>query len=147
MDLPYLGTFWRRVASAFAGPVDASGQTGDGSVYQFVDAPPKSLALVLLLDKDAAGIETFLATSQRQLARFERVVYLVSTTDLRPFTRRGALVEVFPDRAALALSTPAQSTRTYLRSRYEFLLQKWRPDWVLSYGTDIDNYLSTPHDE
>ncbi len=147
MVLAAFRALWRRATGASELSDQALPQDTEGSVYQFIDAPPRSLALVALLDKDGAQIEVFLTRAAAQMARFDRVVYLVNTSDLRPFTRRGAIVEVLVDRQSLALTHESRSPATYLRFRYGFVLQKWRPDWVLSYGTDIDKYLATTHGE
>ena len=109
------------------------------SLYQYPDRSPQRRALILLLGLEQRAVDQFVAEAHQPLGRrFERMIFLVTASDFREFRARGLVVEHFPSRRP-------EDTRDwgrYLRKRYQIVIAKWSPDWVLSYGEDFATYLT-----
>ncbi|MBJ3777354.1 hypothetical protein [Acuticoccus mangrovi] len=115
---------------------------GPSELYLFAEAPPASLALVLLLERSARATEDFLTAAPGQFARFDRVVFVVSDPDLSPFVRRDLTVEVLPPATRRPLAAPAAETAAFVRRRFALIREKWQPNWVLTYGIGFDAYVA-----
>ncbi|WP_138468869.1 hypothetical protein [Poseidonocella sp. HB161398] len=111
------------------------------SLFQFPGTTGQGTALVLLLERDRAGLDRFLDASARPFRRFRRMVFVTTDSDLRPFHDRGLTAELFPSFEDIAASPVRGPWLSYLARRRKILLAKWQPRWQLAYGIDWPAYL------
>lgn len=109
-------------------------------IYQFPEDRPKSTALVLLIGMDQASVDALVADAGKLSRKFERIVYVVTCSEFQAFRQRNLVVEHLPEPQAARLGS-ARPWRQYLRRRWDIMLAKWQPDWILSYGQTFDAYL------
>lgn len=109
-------------------------------LYQYPDRPMQRTALILLLGVEQAEVDRFVGEGHERLGRkFDRMVFVVTASDFREFRARGLVVEHFPARRPPGTE---RDWARYLGRRYEIVIAKWSPDWVLSYGLDLATYLT-----
>lgn len=110
-------------------------------IYQFPEDRPKSTALVLLIGMDQTSVDALVADFGKLSRKFGKVIYVVTCSDFSAFRQRNLTVEHLPEPLAARLGS-ARPWRQYLRRRWDIILAKWQPDWILSYGQAFDAYLA-----
>lgn len=113
------------------------------SLYQYPDSPLQRTALVLLLEVDQAGVNRFVEEVKARLGRkFDRFIVVLTASDFSACRRQGLVVEHFPAARSARALLPHHDWRRYLAQRYEIVIAKWSPDWILSYGEELSTYLN-----
>ncbi|MEO5615500.1 MAG: hypothetical protein ABIR04_11360 [Cypionkella sp.] len=98
--------------------------------------------LVTLLEVDEADHPAILEHLHSRLHNRHKLVFLLSTDNFAPFLRYAAAFETFPSSDQQARHRRLIDWPGYLTEKWELLLLKWRPENVLSYGTNPDRFLA-----
>lgn len=102
----------------------------------------ETLVLVTLIGLDAAKSGRMIDTLGSRLAHFDRVVFVLTSHDLVEATRHGAVVEQLPGGLETATASHAE-TRYYVQARYDQMVRKWHPDYILHYGATVQAYCDS----
>lgn len=108
----------------------------------FDGVQPGRTALVSMLEVEPSLVGSIVATTKRRLVRFDRIVYLTSHDDFRPFRAAKVPFEYWPPVAELWSRAGDLPWPAYLQAKRALLLSKWRPGLQITYGLDVETYLS-----
>ncbi len=103
---------------------------------------PRDRAMFVLMLDVASG--EALPAVKKLMARFprHRVVFVHTKLDFRPFIEAHAIFERLPSLDEIARFADLLDWPTYLADRQALLFAKWRPDRVIRYGPDLEEYAA-----
>jgi hypothetical protein len=101
-----------------------------------VPAAPEAAFFVSVFGLSTAALEEVLEAVIRE-GRGSPVspVFLTDSLDFEPFSARGLRFEYLPDGGRRQRFAPDLDWRAYERRRYRLLVEKWRPQSLISFGT------------
>ncbi|MEL6227641.1 MAG: hypothetical protein AAFR01_11590, partial [Pseudomonadota bacterium] len=121
--------FFREFIGRWLAPGEATNETEISPLWQRGPERAGRGALILLLERSQESVENFLDTAQGKLTRFDPGVFVTTASDLRPFHRRGLIVERMPSLAEISSRDMRVQWSPYLNRRIALLRAKWRPRW------------------
>lgn len=114
-----------------------------GGVYIFKSKEEASAIIITALGVDSNLLEEIIVRTKRKLSRkVDCLIYLTDSPDFAIFRRHGVIFEYLPSSTKQRLHATDMPWQAYLQERWGLLLAKWRPRYVLTYGTSIDSFLA-----
>lgn len=101
--------------------------------------PDERSLLVLMLEIETDNVLPAVQTLIDRFPRF-RVVFLHTMMDFRPFLDAHAVFERLPALNDIAQFPDLLNWPAFLADRQALLLAKWRPERVIRYGIDLEEY-------
>jgi hypothetical protein len=99
------------------------------------DAPRAVIFVSVLGLSSAALAEVLEAVIREGRGSPVRPVFLTDSLDFEPFGRQGLRFEYLPDGGHRQQFAPDLDWRAYERRRYRLLVEKWRPQSLIWFGT------------
>ncbi len=97
---------------------------------------PRAVIFVSVFGLSAAALEEVLETVLREgQDSLVSLVFLTDSLDFEPFGRRRLQFEYLPDGGRRQRFAPDLDWRAYERRRFRLLVEKWRPQSLISFGT------------
>ncbi len=97
---------------------------------------PEAVIFVSVFGLSAAALEEVLEAVIREGGGSPvSPVFLTDALDFEPFSARGLRFEYLPDGGRRQRFAPDLDWRAYERRRYRLLVEKWRPQSLISFGT------------
>ena len=113
----------------------ASGVPAAAEAAPASDAP-RTVIFVSVFGLSAAALEEVLETVLREgQDSLVSLVFLTDSLDFEPFGRRRLQFEYLPDGGRRQRFAPDLDWRAYERRRFRLLVEKWRPQSLISFGT------------
>lgn len=141
-----MGAFRRRVrARKSEGTVPIFSKAGaEDAIGPETNQPESSsrpVLLIALLDVPEAEHGKILDHLLGQFAASHKLVFLLSTDVFTPFLRHQLAIETFPSHHQQFVHRALMDWPSYLAEKWQLLLLKWRPETILSYGTNPDRFI------
>jgi hypothetical protein len=97
---------------------------------------PRAVIFVTVFGLSTAALEEVLEVVKREGGDAPvSPVFLTDSLDFRPFRARRLRFEYLPDGGRRQRFAPDLDWRAYDRRRYRLLVEKWRPQSLISFGT------------
>ncbi len=101
--------------------------------------PQDRSIFVLMLDIETSDTLPAVQNLMEKFAQ-HRVVFVHTMLDFRPFMEAHAIFERLPSLDEIAQFRTLLDWPAYLADRQALLFAKWKPDRVIRYGIDLDEY-------
>lgn len=113
-------------------------QSEQGGTIAILDDKDRAIFVLML---EIEGTDTRAAV-QSLISKFaqHRVVFVHTTLDFRPFMEAHAVFERLPSLEEIARFPTLLNWPAYLADRQALLFAKWRPDRIIRYGIDLEEY-------
>jgi hypothetical protein len=122
-------------SAAGAAPSAESAAADQAPTAEAAEAP-RAVILVTVFGLSTAALEEVLEVVMRE-GKDTPVspVFLTDSLDFKPFRERRLRFEYLPDGGRRQRFAPDLDWRAYDRRRYRLLVEKWRPQSLISFGT------------
>lgn len=104
-------------------------------------APTDKTLLVLMLEIETGNLRPAVEKLITSFPKF-RVVFLHTMMDFRPFMDAHAVFERLPALDEIAQFPDLLDWPAFLADRQALLFAKWRPERIIRYGIDLEEYSS-----
>lgn len=116
-------------------------ETPDQSKLYIYRSAPKRVVVITLLEVRIVDHPEIIGKVSRFFRKYDRLVYVTDQPEFLHLRETGAAFEYLPSLLQQSLYADAMPWPSYLKSRWELILAKWRPECVLAYGMNIDRFL------
>jgi len=103
----------------------------------------RRIILVTLFGVERTQHENIIDTIGKKFKGFDKIVYVTDLPDFLHFREAGAAFEYLPSLDQQKMHNSELSWPEYLATRWELILSKWLPKYVLAYGMNIDRFIAS----
>ncbi|ASP86856.1 hypothetical protein CDO26_19995 (plasmid) [Sinorhizobium meliloti] len=95
-----------------------------------------------MIEVNEAHIDEIIKVTKAKFGAKHRIVYVTDSVDFMRFLNQQAVFEYLPSRLEQSLHASEMAWDSYMARRWRLLISKWRPLHILSYGQNVEAFIS-----
>jgi hypothetical protein len=120
----------------------SSEEESPATLHIYASQPAVSCVLITMIGVDEAHIDEIINITKAKFGEKHRIVYVTDSLDFMRFRNQQAVFEYLPSTLEQNLHASEIAWDSYMARRWRLLMSKWRPLHILSYGQNVDAFIS-----